>query len=70
MRRQRMKNVIRTLELRHARFVVETLHNKLKEGYVCEGDGLVDVINAMMDMLHDVVQSAEKGNVTVDGTRF
>lgn len=57
------------MELRHARFVVETLHDKLKEGYACEGEGLVDVINAMMNMLHDVIQAAEKGNVKYNDTR-
>lgn len=57
------------MELRHARFVVETLHSKLKDGYICEGEGLIDVINAMMSMLHDVVQAAEKGNVNYNDSR-
>jgi hypothetical protein len=47
--------------------VVEHLHEKLKEGYAVEGDGLVDVINAMMNMLHDIVTTAEKHNVTMGG---
>jgi hypothetical protein len=64
-----MKKVIKMMELRHARMTVENLHDKLKAGYACEGDGLVDVINAMINMLHDVIQSAEKGKVTVDGAR-
>jgi hypothetical protein len=59
--------VIRMVELRHARMVTEQLHEKLKDGYAVEGDGLIDVINAMMDMLHDIVTTAEKHNVTVDG---
>jgi hypothetical protein len=61
--------VIKMFELRHARMVVEQLHEKLKEGYACEGNGLIDVINAMMDMLHDVITTAEKHKVTVDGAK-
>jgi hypothetical protein len=63
------EKVIRMFELRHARMTVENLHTKLKEGYACEGEGLIDVINAMMNMLHDVVQSAEKHNVILDGDK-
>jgi hypothetical protein len=57
------KKVIKMMELRHARMTIKNLHDKLIEGYACEGDGLVDVINVMMDMLHDIVTTAEKGNV-------
>jgi hypothetical protein len=63
------KKVIKMMELRHARMTIRNLHDKLKEGYACEGDGLVDVINVMMDMLHDIVTTAEKGNVTMGGEK-
>jgi hypothetical protein len=63
------KNFISMMELRHARMTIENLHTKLKEGYAVEGDGLVDVVNAMLSMLHDVVQAAESHNVTVDGSK-
>jgi hypothetical protein len=49
--------------------VVTNLHEKLKEGYAIEGDGLVEVINAMLALLHDVVTTAEQHNVTLDGSK-
>jgi ethanolamine utilization protein EutA (predicted chaperonin) len=64
------KKVIKLYDLRHARMTVENLHNKLKDGYYCEGDELVSVINAMMNMLHDVVQAAEEHKVTLDGAKI
>jgi hypothetical protein len=63
------KNYISMMELRHARMVTTNLHDKLKAGCACEGDGLVEVINAMMSLLHDVVQAAEDHNVAVDGAK-
>jgi hypothetical protein len=63
------KDRITMMELRHARMTIENLHAKLMTGCAVEGDGLIEVINAMMSLLHDVVQSAEKHNVTVDGSK-
>jgi hypothetical protein len=63
------KKIITSQELRHARWVTINLHDKLKEGYAIEGELLVDVINAMINLLHDVIESAEKHNVTLSGSK-
>ena len=64
-----MDKRVRFMELRHIKRSVETLHTKLKEGYAVEGDELINVINAMLSFLHDVISSAESHNVSLDGKK-